>query len=170
MPLLVTASSSLPQGRRSINSPQELLLYLVDQLRPWDVEYSTVFLAGLIRIISLPNIIICGIMVLHFISPCKGTTFFSYTQEVVALKQRFSLEDTPSVLLFRVQGQDYASLFDGLVVFSLKSFSTMSMHRVIITALMTLITNVVNTFIILIVLKVLKVIFEIGCKGTAADC
>ena len=61
MPLLVTASNSLPEGRRSINSPQELLVYLEDQLRPCEVEYSMAFLAGLIRIISLPNIIICGI-------------------------------------------------------------------------------------------------------------
>ena len=153
MPLLVAAISSLPQGKRSINAPHELLLYLVDQLRPCEVEYSMVFLAGLIRIISLPNIIICGIMVLHFISPRKGTTFFSHTQEVVALKQRFSLEDTPLVLLFRVQGQDYASLFDGLEVFSLKSFSTMSIQRVMTTALMRLINNVVNTFMTLRVKK-----------------
>ena len=61
MPLLVTASSSLPYGKRSINSPQELLLYRVDQLRPGEVEYSMVVLAGLMRIISLPNMIICGI-------------------------------------------------------------------------------------------------------------
>ena len=62
MPLLVTASNSLPYGKRSINSPHELLLYLVDQLRPCEVEYSIVFLAGLMRIISLPNMIICGII------------------------------------------------------------------------------------------------------------